>query len=645
MPKADAVTGAAKAVPFTTADALTVPGGEDPGENIYTAAPNVPLTTSGSIGSYTIEGTKIAMTAPSVGGGGQGGQGGGGAAGTSEDATKVTLNLLVDFVFRVKALSGGTVVDLCPAGKGYSTPPSVEGADYPATLALRQKANQMSAYDGNFFRVSRTLTATFDLSWAEVQGAGTAEDLYTATTKVENFTFDFEPEHCKLTDEIDLVPVTATSAADKDSYQVASPASGTWFTIDPRYNWLSPMKGVSGEPSDYGLASGNGIFLGAFSSPHWLFYAGADMERSSTEPSAIQLAYAEAHNGDGTALVPFSWGLEPQDVRYGYNNSGQLLLPEELGLLPVPYTRNEWTPTGTFDDVTYRGVSLQGYYDTVGKASFYRTLPVTDFEDGAFGEADYTRMVNLTTRFGRFGGKNFPEEHRGIVNAFAGMDDYTYGQRLKQFAMLGIPDTIAEAAANTYTRLQEAVDAARVSDQMLADLDVLKPEGGEGGASGDAPTASKYDDFVRDYLFPVDTTDGGEVGGDSWEKDYVLAEANENGQQVTGKPTRPTTLKDVILQKDAEVSLTSKLQGYNGRTSGDKLGQNDLTTLVAVGNSCFGDRQQLFLYILRADTINYSSNRDLAGHKPQTTARAVALVWRDAYGELPDRVVYFQYLP
>ena len=648
--KPNAVTGAAQAAPFTTVDALTVSGGEDPGENIYEVPHNdIKLTANGAIGSYTIEGAEIAMTAPSVGGGGQGGQGGqggGGASGTSE-ATTVTLNLLVDFVFRVKATSGGTVVDLCPAGKGYNAPPSAEGTDYPATLDLRQNANRMASYDGHYFRVSRTLTATFELSWADVQGAGTAEDPYTATTKVENFTFDFEPKHCKLTDEIDLVP--AKSAADKDSYQVASPASGAWFTIDPRYNWLSPMKGVSDDPSNYGLASGNDAFLAAFSSPHWLFYEDATVETSSSAASVVQQAYAEAHNGDGdgdgTALVPFSWGLEPQDIRYGYNNSGQLLLPEELGLLPVPYTRNDWTPTGTFDDVTYRGVSLQSYYDTVGKASFYRTIPVTDFDDGAFSEADYTRMVNLTTRFGRFGGKNFPEEHRGIVNAFAGMDDYTYGQRLKQFAMLGIPDTIAEAAANTYTRLQEAVDAARVSDQMLADLDVLKPEGGEGGASGDAPTTSKYDDFVRDYLFPVDANGRGEVGGDSWEKDYLLAEADESGRQVTGRPTRPTTLKDVILQKDAEVSLTSKLQGYNGRTNGDKLGQNDLTTLVAVGNSCFGDRQQLFLYILRADTINYSSNRDLAGHKPQTTARAVALVWRDAYGELPDRVVYFQYLP
>lgn len=643
--KPNAVTGAAQAAPFTTADALTVPGGEDAGENIYTAAPNVPLTTSGSIGSYTIEGTEIEMSAPSVGGGGQGGQGGGGGGGGSSTASQVTLNLLVDFVFRVKATSGGTVVDLCPAGKGYNAPPSAEGTDYPATLDLRQDVNRMASYDGHYFRVSRTLTATFDLSWADVQGAGTAEEPYKATSKVENLTVDFEPESCQLSESFDVVK--AKDATDESSCRVASPASGAWFTIDPRYNWLSPMKGVSDDPTDanYGLASGNGAFLAAFSSPHWLFYEDATVETSSSAASVVQQAYAEAHNGEGggTGLVPFSWGLDPQDVRYGYNNSGQLLLPEEVGFLPVPYTRNEWTPTGTFDDAGYRGASLQSYYDTVGKASFYRTLPVADFEDGAFG--DYDRMVGLTTRFGRFGGENFPEEHRGIVNAFAGMDNYTYGQRLKQFAMLGIPDTITKAAANTYTRLEEAVAAARVSDQMLGELEVLKPDDAQGGGSDEASTTSKYDEFVRNYLFPVDVDASGEIGTDSWEQEYVLAEADESGQQVTGKPTRPTTVEDVIFQEDAEVSLTSKLQGYNGKHDGDKLGQNDLTTLVAVGNSCFGDRQQLFLYILRADTINYSSNRDLAAHKPQTTARAVALVWRDAYGELPDRVVYFQYLP
>ncbi len=85
---------------------------------------------------------------------------------------------------------------------------------------------------------------------------------------------------------------------------------------------------------------------------------------------------------------------------------------------------------------------------------------------------------------------------------------------------------------------------------------------------------------------------------------------------------------------------------YNAtKGSADKLGQNDMTTLLAIAKESFGDRQQLFLFILRADFIAYNSARELAAHKPLSTARAVALVWRDAYGELPDRVVYYQLIP
>ena len=125
-------------------------------------------------------------------------------------------------------------------------------------------------------------------------------------------------------------------------------------------------------------------------------------------------------------------------------------------------------------------------------------------------------------------------------------------------------------------------------------------------------------------------------------------------------PTHPQTVADVILQQGTASSssgsgsgstnlFTEKLKAYNGtKGAAEKLGQNDLTTLVAIGNSSFGDRQQLFLYIMRADTIKTSSSstsRNLSEYRPQSTARAVALVWRDAYGQLPERVIYFQYLP
>ena len=160
---------------------------------------------------------------------------------------------------------------------------------------------------------------------------------------------------------------------------------------------------------------------------------------------------------------------------------------------------------------------------------------------------------------------------------------------------------------------------------------------------------AKYDEFVRDYLFyvPDNRSDSGTY---SWD---------ENQDLYKGGPSEdfdlPQTIADVILQPETDDKgnttnlFTEKLKAYNGtKGAAEKLGQNDLTTLVAIGNSSFGDRQQLFLYIMRADTIKTSSSstsRNLSEYRPQSTARAVALVWRDAYGQLPERVIYFQYLP
>jgi hypothetical protein len=47
---------------------------------------------------------------------------------------------------------------------------------------------------------------------------------------------------------------------------------------------------------------------------------------------------------------------------------------------------------------------------------------------------------------------------------------------------------------------------------------------------------------------------------------------------------------------------------------------------------------------MRVDTLTAGNAINLVTATIGSTTRAVALVWRDAYGELPSRVIYFQML-
>lgn len=594
-----------------------------------------------SFQAVDIDGSKVEMQPPTVDSSGN----------VTATATEITLNCLVDFFFRVAVKDqNGDTVDLVPCAS--FNPPNE--ASYPAESTSNRKiasrlSNQLRAFDSCYFRVTRPVSVTFYARW-DVQKDGSAEDgkaTYKVSLKLSSSESGDDLTLSDCFQDIELVMGATGKTLKKSSdggasFESISPDNGAWFAIDPRYNWLSPMMGVADQPTPDNYGNKVGTIFAPLSSPHWFFVDQAQVGSSPDEPSNVQSGYAEAAQSNG--YVPFVWELGVENIRYGYGNSGQLLLPQEVGFLPIPLTNNVWSPTTA---TQYGSTPLADYYNNVAKASFFRTIPVTDFEDGALSQDMYDRYGNLCTMFGRFGGENMPEEHRGIISAFAGMDDYYLSQRLKRMAMMGIPASIQEAARVTVDRLTEASSDAmmRVPSELMTDLQTLD----------DATTGvtlsqeAKYDEFVRDYLFyvPDNRSDSGTY---SWD---------ENQDLYKGGPSEdfdlPQTIADVILQPETDDKgnttnlFTEKLKAYNGtKGAAEKLGQNDLTTLVAIGNSSFGDRQQLFLYIMRADTIKTSSSstsRNLSEYRPQSTARAVALVWRDAYGQLPERVIYFQYLP
>ena len=539
---------------------------------------------------------------------------------------EVVFSFLVDYLFRVDTMAGSEVVDRCPTDKGLGQ--EMEKEQYPKTEAERLTENKMARLDAQYFRVTCPVTMKFALQWKLAVDVNPQDnsDIEIKYEKVEIVDNQITVE-VPFAGDFELGNVTLKSSGDaaSPSYQTISPEKGTWFTVDPRYNWLSPMLGLtSASAGGYGTQQ---AIRKNLSSPHWLFVEDEQIT-SGSDASDVQKDYAAANE----EYVPFSWGLEVKDLRYGHNDSGQLLLPGEVGFLPVPLSTATWHP----NERAYNRNSLDDYYAKVAKASFFRTVPMVDLKDGALSEQKYQDYANLCKFFGGFAGKAFPEEHRGLVNVFAAQDNYYLAQQLRQFAMLGIPASIKQAAKVTFARLEAAQQVQRTSEEMVNEL---RETIGKVATEGElAPP--KYDEFVTDYLFPLPKT-GGKRGRRNWNADQDLF---ENGP--SGLPQRPQTLEFIVQDSNDGASFADRLQAYNeSKGAGEKLGQNDMTTLLSMAKECFGDRQQLFLYILRADAIAYNSGRDLAKFRPLSTARAVALVWRDAYGELPDRIIYYQVLP
>ena len=625
----------------TSSGAGTVTGGQDVLFETYTG---IKLDPQSDFPEAEIDGSKITMETPKVDANGNQ---------VNTNGTEIVLNCLVDFIFRFAVVDdAGNKVDVVPC---FSTNNPPSESSYPAESSKNRSiatrlSSDLRAFDRHYLRVTRPVSVKFYARW-KVDKDGTPSQgqpqKYKVSLKLSSSESGDDLTISDCFQDIELVMGATGKTLKKSSdggasFESISPDYGAWFAIDPRYNWLSPMMGVADQPNENNYGNKVGTISASFSSPHWFFRDGEQVASSPDTPSDVQSGYAEAEQNKN--YVPFVWELGVENIRYGYGNSGQLLLPQEVGFLPIPLGDNEWTPTST----TYRTMTLADYYDKVAKASFFRTIPVTDFDDGALSQDMYDRYGNLCNLFGRFGGENMPEEHRGILSAFAGMDDYNLSQRLKRFAMMGIPSSIQEAAKVTVDRLQKASDSTRVPSELMDNLTNLKTATADVTLS----TEAKYDEFVRDYLFyiPNNNTPQAESGTYSWDEEQDTYKGG--GSAV---PEHPQTVMDVILQQETDDKgnttnlFTEKLTAYNDtKGATEKLGQNDLTTLVAIGNSSFGDRQQLFLYIMRADTIKTSSSstsRNLSEYRPQSTARAVALVWRDAYGRLPERVIYFQYLP
>lgn len=554
---------------------------------------------------------------------------------------EVTLYCLMDYFFKgVVRDNNSKLSDCVPANTKDKT---FEAADYERMTGTNRFNKQyMVGMDGQYFRVSIPFSVTFKLEFKIVEENNTTnnterkfkyEELTFAEGQEPRVTFCNEGE--SFTFEASTPKTLAWCKDATSSLEMVSSEEGVWYSIDPRYNWMSPMLGLaSDDASAYGI---NSAIFKVISSPQWLFLEESVSSGGSigagNDATDVQKDYADKHaNGGDAPIAPFMWGLNVEDVRYGYNDCGQLLLPGEIGFLPMP--SQNISP----NEDSYQRNTIQNYYDSVAKASFFRTLPIVNLKDDVFTDAEYEDYAQLCKTFE---GMTQIEEHRSLVNVFAGQDNYELAQRMRQLALRGIPSTLRQAARITLDRLNQANEVKKVAPDVVADF-----EQNIANVVQDLPqpTEAKYDEFVTKYLFPLPKSDYYD-----WNADQVLY---EGGTKDT--PARPQTLANFLTQnasssgsEDNGVTFADKFAAYNEtKSSGDQLlGQNDMTLLASLARESFGDRQQLFLYILRADAIDYKPGRYLASSRPLSTARAVALVWRDAYGELPDRVIYYQVMP
>lgn len=552
------------------------------------------------------------------------------------EPTKVSVKCLVDTFFSAKILDkDGDTVDCAPmtiigsdhldflTNSGHSSKAIAEAVKDYAEGSKRDKVKQFGILDGQFFRVTRSLTATFTL---QIQDVGD-EGYRVILSSEEKPTLEFD----KVTEIFGHKNFGATDSAT--SLRISS-EGGTWYSIDPRYNWVSPMFGLSGDLSSYFGAEAT--FDSTYSSPHWVFTRSA-ADLSSTEANPAQRAYQNAHQN----YVPFSWGLGVEDIRYTYNNSGKFVFPSEFALVPVPKSNADWLITSS--KIDYRDIKASDFHKDVALDSFFRTVPILDFDDGACDTEIYEEYAKIVSKF--TGLTDIPEEHRSIMNVYAGQDDYVLAQRLRRLVLRGIPNSIQDAIAVSKARMNEAKEANRIdseyADKFASDFSDVDEETNldvQSSGSTQGGTANKFDDFIMNHLFAI-TSDNPD-----WPSDVNRPE-NAIDPLGLGLVASTDDDDDDSDTAAAQSDFVKKISAYNAAPGeGGRLGQNDITSFIGYTRECFGDRQQLFLYILRVDTLASGNAQNLVKAQIGSTTRAVALVWRDAYGELPSRVVYFQML-
>ncbi len=526
------------------------------------------------------------------------------------EGTSETYNfeIYADLYVRVKITGkGDEPVDRVPS---WSDPSGKDFELARVTEVLNENAKSQGARqdyfftrleaDRSFFRIRQKFTAN-------LIATGAAENVVT-----------FNPADFKQLFFEDVKNET-------DYRKLVMPNRGSWWNIDPRFNWISPMTGLKKENLEELIGGANigvnaGNIVAALSSPHWVFYREGSLSNpGTTVPSEIQTRFLTQN--------PLPVGNPQNAFLFSCANRDRMWLPGEIGFLPLPpYRTDEIYEPGDYSSGA-PGQMREAYKRKAIRAMGY-CIPTVD--DGLeYDETQYRTFTPQEKNQIRLLLDSFIPTyqglHRGQVHAYPMPPIYPHPKNVGDFlqndiksdkdhfdanlrdnareilkhALLGMPMTIGEAALQTAKDLKAARTAARPGferdpDVKNSDFSDVKPL-----------PSTPFDSFIRTQLF------------------------------LDGDPLPKTT--DFLAAKDFRL-----LQKMKDAGSFNQLMAN---TFYAMARETFGDRQQLFLYLLRAESVAVIPGQPLSSARSLASANAVALVWRDAYRLLPDRVIYFEVIP
>ncbi len=370
---------------------------------------------------------------------------------------------------------------------------------------------------------------------------------------------------------------------------------GHWVALDPRYNWLSPMMGCSA--TSLRALCDSGDTVAQCSSQQWIF---GDEIQFNQGSEILDLGYIKQVG------LPFlaTNDTDVKNIFFSSNNSGQMFFPAEVGLVPYPLTSSAANQFNNDYDKTITDSYIKEYHK-----AYWRTIPVVSYTDKVTGAVAQSQIINAFTC-------ETPgyEEHRGLISAFAGQDNVYLSNNLRKIALQGMPGSIAQAARVTVSR------QTANSDKLAYKLPNIDKVNVSTLPEQSPTTESPYAEFIEKYLF-------------------TNAAGNVDPEWDNNKNPRPFN-RDFMA--DPKFDLAGKVARYNQKYPQKQLGLADVTQLYAMSREIFGDRQQLFLYVATAEFITIPVGKSAAKAPAQSRAKAIALIWRDGYGYLPDRVIYVQ---
>jgi len=359
---------------------------------------------------------------------------------------------------------------------------------------------------------------------------------------------------------------------DTTAAGVWSPAAGRWDSIDPRYNWFSPSSAIVANNAVLSQQVLTYFGIGGYNNARSSihWFFKANGGSSGSDPSELMKAVWDF------ARTNPNKGLDVVNPSGGYSENGkQRYYAFSHSGLGRMYSPLEF---GFFPRQLVAPAADPGAWLNKGVENlpFYRSIRVYPYVSPT------TATTSVDDSFLRYFAESIGTS-KGLV--YVGSPGVV-GDYLRDLQFNGLPPAISEVGKTELTAVgHPELDAARLK---LADW-----------------LGSLADNKFKDLV--ANPTDPG------------IRELNYSEVPVASIP--PTVTGGATLDIFREIAEIKKLPEVKRK-------------LLAAMTQCGASRrQQLFLYILRADAYKPIIGDSLSGGSSSASCRAVALVWRDPFAK------------